>query len=92
MKNSTDNYSVYGFMTRELLLGGAELQVFAIIYSFQRATGGAFFGSRAYLASTAGISVRTVDRALKSLLSRGLIKATGEGYEPVLPRYIMEKG
>ena len=92
MVSGAENYSVYRFMTGELGLRGAALQVFAVIYSFSRATGEAFFGSRAYLSATAGVSVRTVDRALGALISRGLIKAVGEGYEAVLPRYIMEKG
>ena len=92
MVSGAENYSVYRFMTVELGLRGSELQIFAVIYSFSRATDEAFFGSRAYLASTAGISTRTVDRALGALSSRGLIKAVGDGYEAVLPSFITEKG
>ena len=92
MISGAENYSVYRFMTGELRLRGAELQVYAVIYSFSRATGEAFFGSRAYLAATAGISVRTVDRALGALSARGLIRAVSDGYEAVLPSFITEKG
>ena len=68
-----DNYSVYGFMTRELGLKGAELQVFALIYSFTRATG-EFSGSRSYIATRVGITERTVDRAMRELVLRGLVE------------------
>ena len=66
-----ENYSVYGFMTRELGLKGAELQVFALIYSFVRLSG-EFSGSRSYIAERVGISERTVDRAMRDLVQRGL--------------------
>ena len=72
MKYGADNYTVYRFMTQELLLRGAALQVFAVIYSFTRAVG-EFGGSREYLAATVGISLKTVDRALGELQARGLI-------------------
>ena len=71
-----ENYSVYGFMTRGLGLSGAELQVYAVIYSFSRDGIGTFSGSREYLAATVGFSVATVDRAIKKLLERGIIKRT----------------
>ena len=67
-----DHYTVYRFMTRELGLRGAELQVFALIYSFTVAVG-EFSGSRAYVADTVGVTERTVDRALRELCQRGLI-------------------
>lgn len=85
MKKGAENYSVYRFMTKNLRLRGAELQVYAVIYSFSRATGEAFFGSRSYLAETVGITVRTVDRAMKSLVLQGLIKERGSGCEAVVP-------
>ena len=67
-----DHYTVYRFMTRELGLRGAELQVFALIYSFTVAVG-EFSGSRTYVAETVGVTERTVDRALRELCHRGLI-------------------
>ena len=87
MKKGAENYSVYRFMTKNLRLRGAELQVYAVIYSFSRATGEAFFGSRSYLAETVGITVRTVDRAMKSLVLQGLIKERESGCEAVVPDY-----
>ena len=73
MRSGADNYTVYRFMTGELGLRGAELQVYALIYSFTVTGAGGFSGSRAYIAETVGVSVRTVDRALGELFSRGLI-------------------
>ncbi len=72
MNRGAENYTVYRFMTQELGLRGAALQVFAVIYSFTRAVG-EFSGSREYLADTVGISIKTVDRAIGELNSRGLI-------------------
>lgn len=69
-----ENYTVFGFMTRGLGLSGAELQVYAVIYSFSRDGVGTFSGSRAYLAATVGFSERTVTRALGTLLDKGYIK------------------
>ncbi len=71
-----ENYTVFGFMTRGLGLSGAELQVYAVIYSFSRDGKGTFSGSRGYLAATVGFSTATVDRAIKKLLERGIIKRT----------------
>lgn len=68
-----ENYTVCGFMSRALGLSGAELQVYAVIYSFSRDGIGTFSGSKEYLARTVGFSVRTVERALKDLTERGLV-------------------
>lgn len=92
MERCAENYSVYRFMTQKLGLKGAELQVYAVIYSFSRATGDTFFGSRSYLADTVGVSVRTVDRAIKSLALQGLITGQAAGFEAVVPEYAKEKG
>ena len=73
MKTAADNYSIYRFMTRDLGLRGAELLVFALIYSFT-VTVGEFSGSRAYVAETVGVSERTVDRAMRELTAKGLIE------------------
>ena len=74
MKTAADNYSVYRFMTRDLGLRGAALQVFAVIYSFTTVGSGEFSGSREYLAETVGVCEKTVDRALSLLLRRGLLE------------------
>ncbi len=74
-----ENYTVFGFMTRGLGLSGAELQVYAVIYSFSRDGVGTFSGSREYLAATVGFSERTVTRALSTLLNKGFIKRTIKG-------------
>ena len=72
MRSSADNYTVYRFMTGELGLRGAALQVYALIYSFTT-VGGSFSGSRAYIADTVGVSLKTVERAIAELSYRGLI-------------------
>ena len=78
-----ENYTVCGFMTRALGLSGAELQVYAVIYSFSRDGIGAFSGSREYLAKTVGFTVRTVERALKALTDKGLVlRARHRGNDP----------
>ena len=85
VKSGADNYSVYRFMTKDLGLRGAELQVYAVIFSFTRAVG-EFVGSRAYLADTVGVAVRTVDRAIGSLLTQRLITdRMNGGYVANLP-------
>ena len=74
------NYSIHGFMTEALKLSGAELLVFALLYSFSRS--GTFSGSRRYLAEATATTLRTVDRALASLLERGyVVRVEGDGTE-----------
>ena len=65
-------YMIHRFMTEELRLGGSRLLVYALIYSFTAAEG-SFFGSRGYIARACGISVKTVDRALKELVTLKLL-------------------
>ena len=65
-------YMIHRFMTEELRLGGSRLLVYALIYSFTVAEG-SFFGSRGYIARACGISVKTVDRALKELVTLKLL-------------------
>ena len=69
------NYSVHTFMTEGMKLSGTRLLVYALIYSFSRH--GEFSGSRRYIASATGATIRTVDRAIDFLLERGYI-ACGE--------------
>ena len=64
---------IYPFMTEELGLRGAALAVYALIYSFTRSEYGRFHGSRDYIASRTGYSLRSVARALKTLCDKGYI-------------------
>ena len=70
------NYSVMGFMTEGMGLSGTRLLVYALIYSFSRS--GEFHGSRRYLAAATGATLRTVDRAIDSLLESEFILRVGE--------------
>ena len=73
-------FVIYEFMTELLGLSGCELLVFALLYSFCRGAGGAFWGSRQYLSERLGISVSSVDRAVKCLKLKGLIYTLVDEY------------
>lgn len=73
MIEEKDSFTViYGFMTRNLGLSGAELIAYAKIYGFTR-QGKCFYGSLKYLSGVMGASRMTASRALKNLEERGLI-------------------
>ncbi len=76
MKNGIKNmtYCIHSFMSAELGLGGNELLVYAIIYSFSRGAKGLFYGTQDYLVEAIGGSISTVKRTLSSLLGKGLIE------------------
>ena len=60
-------------MTRELGLSGAELLVYAIVLSFTLGAAKIYFGSAEYIAELAGLSPRSVHRALRGLRESGLV-------------------
>lgn len=66
-------FAVRNFMRQELGLSGTALFVYALIYSFTAYGSGKFWGSRSYIAERVGVSLSSVDRALKKLLALGLI-------------------
>jgi DNA-binding MarR family transcriptional regulator len=69
-----DNYIVvFGWMCNELGLSGTELLVFALIYGFTQDGETWFQGNRRYIAETLNISRPTVDKALNSLIDKGLL-------------------
>ena len=73
------NFAIYDFMTEEMKLSGAQLLVFALIFSFTKTAGG-FCGARSYAARATGTTLRTVDRALEELTKKGyLTKEESEG-------------
>lgn len=72
--NSEDFILIQGWMAHELGLSGTELIVYATIYSYSRDGSGEFKGSLSYLADISGASRSTVQRALKSLCDKGLIR------------------
>ncbi|MBQ8372469.1 MAG: helix-turn-helix domain-containing protein [Clostridia bacterium] len=95
MKNKraiNTSYVIYGFMCERLGLGGSELLVYALIYSFTRCDAEVYFGSQDFLARATGLSLSTVKRALSSLIESGLVErcteesagGTREGYRTVM--------
>ena len=65
-------YQICGFMLEELNLGGSELLIYAILYSFSSGDNG-FYGSYEYLCRLSGLSQSTVKRILKNLINKRLI-------------------
>ena len=66
-------YPVRDFMRTRLGLSGTALLIYAMIYCFTAYGSGSFWGSRAYIAERVGVSLSSVDRALKRLLLSGYI-------------------
>lgn len=54
-------------------LRGKDLVIYAIIEGFSRKNGGCYYGGNRLLADMAGISLRTTQYGLRSLVSRGFI-------------------
>jgi hypothetical protein len=83
------SYTIHSFMSEGMGLGGGELLIYAIIYSFTKGEGGVFFGTQNYLARASGLSVSTVKRAISGLVNKGYIerKLVGkkEGYCSIEP-------
>lgn len=72
---SNDNFVVIqGWMCNELGLKGNDLLVYALIYGFSQDGESEFSGGRNYIAKTFNISLPTVDKALKNLVDKHLIK------------------
>jgi len=65
---------IQGWMCNELALKGNELLVFALIYGFSQDNVSTFQGGRQYISDTFNISLPTVDKALKDLLSKNYIE------------------
>ena len=74
MENKSYSYCIHAFMHRELGLGGSELLIYAIIYSFSIGGKGVFYGSVDYLAEASGVSYSTARRALARLVEGRLIE------------------
>ena len=73
MKQSkTTGFIVFDFMVEEMGLGGVELLVFALIFSFTR-VGKNCHGSLDYISRRVGASYSTVNRAIKRLLEKNYI-------------------
>ena len=73
MKEYNSYFTIDESMTRDLQLKGNKLLIYAVISKFSDKGQGSFHGSRAYLASLTGCTLKSVDNALKDLLNEGLI-------------------
>ncbi len=72
-----DNFfMICGWMLNRLNLKGVSLQIFSIIYGFDRDGEGSFTGSLQYLVDCTNYSKNTVRKALKELREKGYIKKT----------------
>lgn len=67
-------FVVHGWMVNRLQLKGNDLRVYAIIYGFSQTGGQEFTGSLQYLADWVNGTKQGVQKNLKALLDRGLIK------------------
>ena len=70
-----DNFVVeHGWMVNRLQLKGNDLRVYAIIYGFSQTGGQEFTGNLQYLADWVNGTKQGVQKNLKALLDRGLIR------------------
>lgn len=65
-------FEIYNWMYKRLGLKGAELQIYAIIYSFS-SSGKPFTGSINWICDFIGTNYKTVIKYLKSLTEKGYI-------------------
>lgn len=65
---------ILSWMTTELKLSGNDLLVYALIYGFSQDDESSFVGSRSYIANMFNITLPTVDRVLKDLVTKGFIE------------------
>lgn len=92
MKSIRDSYFVVqGWMAIELGLSGLDLMVYAIIWGYCQNTQSYFYGSRQYIASITGASVRGVQKSLQKLQDKGLIINIGKHSETNTIKYVATK-
>ena len=82
LKIAPDNFlNVWGFMLTDLKLAKTELLVYAVIFSMYRNYCAPFNGSRAFLQKWSNSGHSAVEKALASLLKKGLITKMYEKYD-----------
>ena len=76
-------YQISGWMVKpdKLNLSGLELSVYAIIYGFSQARDNCYHNGTTYLADFTGATDRGVRKAIKSLISKGLLVEKRESYQ-----------
>ena len=70
------SYQTKSFMWEELSLGGVELLVYSVIYSFSQGECVGYYGTQNTLGRVTGLSISTIKRVLSSLIEKGLIEKT----------------
>lgn len=92
MKSIRDSYFVVqGWMAVELGLSGLDLMVYAVIWGYCQNTQSYFYGSRQYIASITGASVRGVQKSLQKLQEKGLVINIGKHSETNTIKYVATK-
>ena len=85
-------FSVHSFMTDELSLSGAELLIYALIYSFSDTEEG-FHGSQEYISQRTGICKRTVRYTLSALVKKRLLEKNAVAkkavYKAIVPDSVL---
>ncbi len=91
-KTSDTYFSVHSFMTDGLDLSGAELLIYALIYSFSDTEEG-FHGSQDYISQRTGICKRTVRYTLSALVKKCLLEkstvAKKAVYKAIVPDSVL---
>lgn len=78
MEEKKDGFVVVQeFMWKDLGLSGVALLVFARVFGFCRHGSGDFYESKARTAAFFGVNERTVFRAMRELIERGLLVEVG---------------
>lgn len=72
LQNNNQIFVIHSFM-RDIGLKKSELLIYAILYAFTCGDIGLFYGSQKHLAYLSGLSLRSVQRAISSLLAKGYI-------------------
>ena len=81
--NKNQIYVIHSFML-DMGLKQSELLIYAILYSFTVAEAGLFYGSQRHLSYLSGLSARTVQRAIYSLIDKGyVIRTKKEAYKGI---------
>lgn len=84
MVDAKNFVTIQGFMRTELNLKGNDLLVYAIIYGFSQTPQQRFTGSLQYLADWCGATKQGIQKNLKNLMERGLIKREETLYNNVV--------
>ena len=81
MNVKQESYTVQPhWMISDYHLKGTELDVYCLIWGFTQDEQGCYYGSIKYIADYYEIDTRTVERTLKALEAKGLLRSEGKEY------------